>query len=207
MRLTHPQKGPRCLPQCHRAPAFVISQSGFLMALPAAGSSQGSDMPTPPPRWCGAGGPHTGGSRDGRGLSGTEGQEDGSTTKRFMRLDQGPPPPRQRWGRGHRWRRAERTPAPGREAGKEGVSRRQEEQQGAKGATGASAASPPGRPASCSGRVHVPAWLGAAGRTPGRRAAARAHPSPAQTAERRCSGPARRNWLPLFLCSRGGCCP
>lgn len=113
MRLTHPQKGPRCLPRCHRAPAFVISQSGFLMALPAAGSSQGSDMPTPPPRWCGAGGPHTGGSRDGRGLSGTEGQADGSTTKRFMRLDQGPPSPRQRWGRGHRWRRAERTPAAG----------------------------------------------------------------------------------------------
>ena len=33
-------------------------------------------MPTPPPRWCGAGGPHTGGSRDGGELSGTEGQAD-----------------------------------------------------------------------------------------------------------------------------------
>lgn len=30
-------------------------------------------------------------------------------------------------------------------------------------------------------------------------------PPPAQTADRRCSGPARRTWLPPFLCSRGGC--
>nr|CAI9709757.1 unnamed protein product [Rangifer tarandus platyrhynchus] len=96
---------------------------------------------------------------------------------------------------------------PGWEAGKDGVSRRQEEQRGAKGATGAGAASPPGRPASCAGRVRVPARLGAAEQTPGRRATARAHPSPAQTAERRCSGPARRTWLPPFLCSRGGCRP
>ena len=75
MRLTR-RRAPDISHNDHRAPAFVVSQSGFLMALPAAGSSQGSDMPTPPPGWCGAGGPHTGGSRDGGELSGTEGQAD-----------------------------------------------------------------------------------------------------------------------------------
>ena len=73
MRLTR-RRAPGVSHNDHRAPAFVISQNGFLMALPAAGSSEGSDMPTSPPGWCGAG--DTGGSRDGGELSGTEGQAD-----------------------------------------------------------------------------------------------------------------------------------
>lgn len=174
------------------------------MALPAAGGQQGSDTPIPPSRWSGAGGPHTGGAKGWRGLSGTEDQADGSTTKRFMRLNQGPDCPDSAGAGVTSGEGRNSSQLPGQEARKDGVARRQEEPRGAKEATGASTARPPGRPASCSGRVRVPAWLGAAGWTPGRPGPGQSTSPPPQTADHHCSRPAHRTWLPPFLCSRGG---
>ena len=161
-----------------------------MTALPAAGSRQGSDTPIPPSRCCGAGGPHTGGARDGRGLSGTEDQAYGSTTKRFMRLDQGP-----------------RQGSPVEEGGTHASC-----PAGRRGRTGSlgdrRSRREPRRPPGPARRGHPDAPPPAPGKSECRLGwellGERTSP-PAQTADRRCSGPARRTWLPPFLCSRGGC--